>query len=161
MNMPADDAPMMPERPAWMLPPVYAVAAAALMALLHRLWPLPLLTAPVFTDLAVLLAVAAVALAIWAGRTFLRAGTPVRPFRTACLMVAHGPYRFTRNPMYLGLVLLLAGLACWLGTPLPPLVIPAFIWLITRDFIRPEEHMLHQRFGDAYLAYCARVRRWI
>ena len=72
-----------------------------------------------------------------------------------------GSYRLTRNPMYLGMAILLATLAIVLSSPwllLGPLV---FVLFITRIQIIPEERAMHARFGDDYAAYCARVRRWI
>jgi protein-S-isoprenylcysteine O-methyltransferase Ste14 len=101
------------------------------------------------------------ALALSAARLFRRAATPIEPWETPSALVAAGPYRFTRNPMYLGLALCLSGFAVWLGTLTPFLVIPLFAWVITVRFIRREEQRLETRFGDQYRAYKARVRRWI
>ena len=85
---------------------------------------------------------------------------PMTPNRSAAV-VSTGVYRITRNPMYLGLALILLGLALYLASPwalLGPLVFGAFI---TRFQIQPEERALTARFGAAYTAYCARVRRWL
>ena len=101
------------------------------------------------------------ALGLSAARLFRRAATPVTPWETPSALVAAGPYRFIRNPMYLGLALCLSGLAVWLGTLTPFLVIPLFVWVITARFILGEEQRLETRFGDQYRAYKARVRRWI
>jgi protein-S-isoprenylcysteine O-methyltransferase Ste14 len=92
---------------------------------------------------------------------FLRAGTPLEPWQTPTALVATGPYRFTRNPMYLGLTLCLIGFALWLGTVTPAMLLPVFVALLTLGFVRPEERRLEQRFGESYRAYKARVRRWI
>jgi protein-S-isoprenylcysteine O-methyltransferase Ste14 len=97
----------------------------------------------------------------FAAQLFRRAGTPVAPWETPSALVAVGPYRFTRNPMYLGLALCLSGLAIYLGTLTPFLVIPLFAWVITALFILREEQRLEERFGSRYCAYKARVRRWI
>ncbi len=94
---------------------------------------------------------------------FRRARTtinPLRPDRTSALVVS-GPFRFSRNPMYLGLACLLAGWAVWLGDPLNLLVLAAFVALVTALQIVPEERALASKFGQAYAAYRARVRRWI
>ena len=72
-----------------------------------------------------------------------------------------GPFRFTRNPIYLGMVLLLSGAAVGLGSLSPWFVIPPFILAIAFDVIPAEEAMLTETFGDAYRAYQSRVRRWI
>ena len=93
--------------------------------------------------------------------SFTRAGTPVVPFERSTTLVTGGSYRFTRNPMYLGMVLLLSGVAALLGTLSPWLVIPIFTAVIQTNFIRGEERFLEELFGDSYRAYKTRVRRWI
>ena len=72
-----------------------------------------------------------------------------------------GPYRLTRNPIYVGMVLVLAGVALLLGGIAEWFVLPVFIWLIARNVIPVEESMLEERFGQEYQEYRARVRRWI
>ncbi|MFM2422258.1 MAG: hypothetical protein RL291_788 [Pseudomonadota bacterium] len=94
---------------------------------------------------------------------FLRAKTtvnPLRPDRTS-QVVDTGIYAFTRNPMYLGFALVLAGWITLLGSVAGGLALPAFIAYITRFQIEPEERHLRAKFGAAYDAYCARVRRWV
>jgi protein-S-isoprenylcysteine O-methyltransferase Ste14 len=85
----------------------------------------------------------------------------VVPFSDATVLVTAGPYRFTRNPMYLGMAGILAGTAIWLGSITPWLVLPAFMRLIAERFIAPEEAMLERAFGSRYREYCAAVRRWL
>jgi protein-S-isoprenylcysteine O-methyltransferase Ste14 len=94
---------------------------------------------------------------------FRRARTTINPvdIDQASALVTSGSYRLTRNPMYLGMAILLATLAIVLSSPwllLGPLV---FVLFITRFQIIPEERAMHARFGDDYAAYRARVRRWI
>ena len=101
------------------------------------------------------------ALIIWAALLFRRAGTGIVPFSDATALVAEGPYRFTRNPMYLGMAAMLLGAALLLGSLTPFLVIPAFMALIAERFILPEEAMLEREFGERYAAYKLRVRRWL
>jgi protein-S-isoprenylcysteine O-methyltransferase Ste14 len=85
---------------------------------------------------------------------------PLTPQRSATLVTA-GVYRITRNPMYVGLALLLSAWATWLGS-LPAWLGPvAFVAYIDRFQIRPEERALQRLFGDAFSTYCARVRRWL
>jgi len=94
---------------------------------------------------------------------FFRAKTTVNPLKpaNATRLVTGGLYQYSRNPMYLGLLLLLIGWAIWLGNlaaaPLPVLFIAAITWAQ----IMPEEAALREKFGDEYEAYCSRVRRWI
>lgn len=72
-----------------------------------------------------------------------------------------GPYRFTRNPMYLGMVLILLAWCLWLGNAAALLALAAFVGYITRFQIVPEERALAGRFGAAYEDYRRRVRRWV
>ncbi len=92
---------------------------------------------------------------------FNRAGTPHDPYAHPEALVVAGPYRFTRNPMYLGVTLVLLGLAVWFGTWPYFLAPPLFMLTIRLAFIPREERRLEATFGQAYLDYKARVRRWI
>jgi protein-S-isoprenylcysteine O-methyltransferase Ste14 len=107
------------------------------------------------------LIVCGILLAIWAARLFALAKTGVVPFSESTSLVASGPYRFTRNPMYLGMVLVLLGVAVILGSLTPFLVVPAFVVLITYLFILPEEGHMERAFGTAYSERKRQVRRWI
>jgi len=96
-------------------------------------------------------------------RIFHQSGTTVSPFspdKTSSL-VATGIYRYTRNPMYLGMVFLLVGFTVWFGTVPGLLIIALFIWSITELQIKPEEAVLLEKFGESYTDYCQKVRRWI
>src|SRR5262249_22700966 len=105
------------------------------------------------------------ALGLWLGAAalarFRRARTGVRPFSDATSLIVDGPYRFTRNPMYLGMLAMLAGGALVLGTATPWLGPPGFFALIDRRFIAREEVFMAERFGDEYRNFCRRVRRWL
>jgi protein-S-isoprenylcysteine O-methyltransferase Ste14 len=109
----------------------------------------------------IVIAALGVALDAWALVLFLRARTGVIPFSEATALVLRGPYRWTRNPMYLGMAAILLGFAIYLGSVTPFIVIPAFMALIAERFIAPEEEMLEKAFGQPYLDYKARVRRWL
>lgn len=94
---------------------------------------------------------------------FLKAHTtpnPIKP-QNASALVTDGLYRLTRNPMYLGLLLLLIGYGIKQGTVLAPLAWLGFILYITRFQIIPEERALTRLFGDGYKTYCQKVRRWL
>jgi len=80
---------------------------------------------------------------------------------TATALVTAGVYRISRNPMYLGLLLLLLSVAIYLGTLTAAIVVPAFVWFMTEFQIKPEEEKLSEIFGEAYRDYLTRVRRWI
>jgi protein-S-isoprenylcysteine O-methyltransferase Ste14 len=104
--------------------------------------------------LGLLLAASAVAL-------FRRAGTTPNPTKPTTALVIRGPYRFTRNPMYLGLSALYAGVTLLVNSLWPLLLLPAVIVLVQTRVIAREEAYLDAKFGDEYRAYKARVRRWI
>lgn len=102
-----------------------------------------------------------ITLAVWGNRQFSQAGTTVNPFEPASTLVTSGPFRVSRNPMYLGMVLVLFGTALLLRELLPFVIPFLFAWLIASRFIQHEEVRLHAQFGDAYEEYAERVRRWL
>lgn len=85
---------------------------------------------------------------------------PHKPGKSNSLVTGN-VYRFTRNPMYLGLLLWLTALGFYLGHLLSFLVLPFFVWYLTRFQIKPEEQILQRKFGAAYSDYKSRVRRWL
>src|SRR5687768_7632847 len=148
-------------RPTKMLPPIWLALSLIAMAGLHYVAPVARLIPKPWNGLGALPIIAGVALAISGVRLFTRHATGIVPFSPATQLVTGGPYRFTRNPMYVGMVLLLIGVATMLGTLTPWLVIPLFAWWIDRRFVRQEEVMLEERFGEPYREFKRRVRRWI
>ena len=119
-----------------------------------------------FTSLAVqivggVIIVAGLFLLVAANGLFVRAGTDVIPFRKVSALVTTGVYRFTRNPMYLGMLAVLLGCAVTVGAALALLVPLVFGFIIEARFIRPEEKMLLALFPQEFPAYCQRVRRWL
>jgi protein-S-isoprenylcysteine O-methyltransferase Ste14 len=107
------------------------------------------------------LTLAFLALAVSSIGNFRRSHTSIVPVRPATALVITGPYRFTRNPMYVGLAALTSALALFMNTWWP-IVLLAPVLLMVRVFvIGPEERYLHRRFGSDYVAYTHRVRRWL
>jgi protein-S-isoprenylcysteine O-methyltransferase Ste14 len=94
-------------------------------------------------------------------KAFREAGTPVIPFEKSTTLVTEGWYRYTRNPMYLGLVITLIGVWVVLGTLSPLLPLIGFVVIIELQFIRGEEQFLDEIFGEQYRSYKLRVRRWL
>ena len=94
---------------------------------------------------------------------FRRARTTVNPLRPSAssALVTHGVYRYTRNPMYLGQAIVLAGAMLYLQNPVAWLAVPLFVLYITRLQIVPEERVLSPRFPEAYALFRQRVRRWL
>jgi protein-S-isoprenylcysteine O-methyltransferase Ste14 len=144
-------------------PPIVMLLAALIMWALHRWLPLGHWISSPWDRLGALVAAAGIALVAPAMAGFRRARTTVNPMDPgkASQLVTDGIYRVTRNPMYLGLTLLLAGWGLWLGSASPWLIPPLFVLVITCVQIIPEERALEQLFGDAYRAYRRRVPRWI
>ena len=109
--------------------------------------------------IAVFVAGLAVGLAAWG--LFVRAGTRVEPWRPSTGIVEQGPFRWTRNPMYLGMALNYAGLALALDGPLALILLPVLLVVIQTQVIAREEHYLEAKFGQPYRDYKDRVRRWL
>lgn len=141
------------------LPPLALVALCA-----AAMWATP---APVALPspllLAILLGLLGGAICLSAVLSFRLARTTVNPTapEAASALVIVGIYRYTRNPMYLGFLLVLAGWAVFLANPLAGLALPCFVLYLNRFQIAPEERALRQRFGEAFGAYQGRVRRWL
>jgi protein-S-isoprenylcysteine O-methyltransferase Ste14 len=94
-------------------------------------------------------------------RRFLRARTPMEPWKPASALVTAGPYRLTRNPMYLGMACLYTGLAMAFGLLWSLALLPVALVMVDRLVIAREERYLERRFGDSYREYRTQVRRWL
>lgn len=97
----------------------------------------------------------------WSGIWFWRKKTPIEPHHTPKALIVEGPYRLSRNPIYLGMAVILAGSIIGRGQPLCLILLPFFIGTLTRRFILPEEAMMREAFGEAAEAYLNKTRRWI
>lgn len=149
-----------PQRPR-LVPPLYFLLALLLMVILHLALPYARVVVPPWRWLGVPFVVVGLVVILWAARLFGHAGTPIRPLTTPTALVSGGPYNWTRNPIYLGMTVVLLGVAFLLGTFPPFLVLPAFVTVMDRQFVRAEEAALETTFGEAYRRYKAAVRRWI
>jgi len=132
----------------WLLAALFPAAAFR--------FPAQRLTAAILLLLAGMVGIAGV-------RAFARARTTVNPLQpqAASRLVTSGIYRYSRNPMYLALLLALLGWSAWLGNAAALLLIPLFVLAMNRLQIRPEERALESLFGDAFRSYARKVRRWI
>jgi protein-S-isoprenylcysteine O-methyltransferase Ste14 len=142
-------------------PPLWLLLALLAMGALHRSVPLATWLHRPWTRLGFAVIAAAVLLAVLGALRFRRAGTGIRPFRPAAALVVHGPYRLTRNPMYLGLLGVSVGVAICLGTVSPLCVPPLLFWVLDGRFVRTEEMFLHSQFGVKFDEYRQAVRRWL
>ncbi|MGD9720814.1 MAG: methyltransferase [Pirellulales bacterium] len=143
------------------MPPVYLLIAIVAMLALHFAWPGRQIVAGPWRWAGAVLIVAAVALVLWVAAIFRRHATTIKPGDTSSYLVTAGPFRFTRNPIYLGMTVLLAGVAIALGSATPWLVVPIFVVIISVKIIPVEEAILAEAFGPDYANYRAHVRRWI
>lgn len=143
-------------------PPVVALIIALLMWNASAWWTV--VEMPTWRIPLVLLLVAVGAAfdlsGLWAFHRTRTTVNPMKPGKTSSL-VTHGVYRITRNPMYVGMALFLCAGAVMLWSPLALLGPLVFVVYISRFQIGPEERVLRERFGEAYVDYCARVRRWL
>ena len=144
-----------------LVPPVYFLVALALMGFFHRAVPLAEFIDAPYRYAGAVISGLGLALILWAALLFRRAGTNIRPYLPSTALVVAGPYRFTRNPMYLGMSAILLGAAIFAGSITPFIVIPAFMALVQERFIVPEEEKLEATFGRGYLEYKSRVPRWL
>ncbi|VAW93857.1 Putative protein-S-isoprenylcysteine methyltransferase [hydrothermal vent metagenome] len=113
--------------------------------------------------LSLIIVFAGLAIDIAAVIPFLRAKTTINPMKPnrASKLVNTGIYKYSRNPMYLGTLVLLTALTLWLGNAINVVFLGAFVWYITIFQIKPEEDVLEKLFSDEYLRYKMEVRRWI
>ena len=144
-------------------PPLIAAIGIAIGLALTFLYPVPIVEA---SGQRVLAGVGVVMLVVWlflaasANMTFRRIGTPVNPYKPTTSLAQGGPYRFTRNPMYLGLVLMTVGFALVMNSMWLILVAVPVMLALRNLVIVHEERYLEGKFGDEYREYSKRVRRW-
>lgn len=150
-------------RPLLFPPPFQMIIAGAIMWALDRQLPELAFSFPGQRKVATVLIAVGIIIEVIAMASFVLAKTtvnPIQPEKTTHL-VTGGLFRFSRNPMYAGMLLLLTGwmirLGCWVNIP----ILFAFVAIITTFQIKPEEHVLREKFGQDYIDYCAKVRRWL
>jgi protein-S-isoprenylcysteine O-methyltransferase Ste14 len=141
-------------------PPLVYLCSIALGVFLHFAWPIPLLPRNVSPRLGALLVVLAIGLFLFAVRTFRAAGTPVPGNRPTTTIVRTGPYRFSRNPIYLAFSLLQLGIAVWVNSIWLVITLLAAVAVMSFVVIPKEERYLEARFPADYSGYKASVRRW-
>lgn len=143
------------------MPPVVVVLGLLVMVALRFCAPLAMVPPAPWSWPGWALALAGLAITLTGAGLFRRLGTNIKTFNDPGVLVTDGPFRFSRNPMYLGFFLLLAGVALGLGAA-SPWVVPAAFWLLAdRWYIPFEERAMRRTFGEAYETYGRRVRRWV
>ncbi|MEQ8395366.1 isoprenylcysteine carboxylmethyltransferase family protein [Thalassobaculum sp.] len=142
-------------------PPFLYAGALVVGAGLDRLIPLPVLAPGTGFVPGVVLIGLGLALAFWCFGLFRRAGTNVPTHKPVTAVVTDGPYRFSRNPIYVALTALSVGVALWVNSAwMLGMLLPTFV-IMNIGVIDREEAYLAAKFGDTYLSYKARVRRWL
>ncbi|MES2950659.1 MAG: isoprenylcysteine carboxylmethyltransferase family protein [Pseudomonadota bacterium] len=144
-----------------LLPPVAVFMAICLMLALHASLPIAYWLAPPFNWLGLVLVLCGFGTASWHARLFRRLHTNINTFGEPGSLTREGLFRHTRNPMYLGMLVMLIGTACVLGS-LSPLVGPLCFFLLAHFWYIPvEEKAMASKFTDAYREYRRSVRRWV
>jgi protein-S-isoprenylcysteine O-methyltransferase Ste14 len=149
------------DNPGVVAPPpfIYAGTLAAGL-LLNRLRPTPFL--PRGLRLFGLVSiVGGLLLGLWGVREMRRAETNIDPYRPVHAIVEQGPFRFSRNPLYLSMTLIYCGISAFANALLPFLMLPGVLAVMRKGVIEREELYLEEKFGEKYLSYKGRVRRWI
>jgi protein-S-isoprenylcysteine O-methyltransferase Ste14 len=143
------------------LPPTYILVAIVSMVVLHFLLPGVHIIGLPWNVLGVIPLIAGIIMNLMADRAFKKAGTTVKPYQESVALITDGVFRVSRHPMYAGFVLILLGIAILLGSVTSYGVIIIFAVLMDVMFIRIEEHMLEETFGETWLTYKKQVRRWL
>lgn len=143
------------------IPPIYFYMCMALTVVLHFAFPVVTVLEFPWRLLGILPFVAGAVIDILADRSFKQRGTSVKPLGKTTTLITSGTFRLSRHPMYLGMVLVLLGLAMLLGSLTPLLLTLGFAVFLDVVFIRFEEARMEGRFGEDWKRYKARVRRWI
>lgn len=142
-------------------PPMWLALGLVVIFALNKVLPGPRFTGLASQLVGGVVILAGLSLLVIAGGLFKRAGTDMIPFRQVSALVTTGIYRYSRNPMYLGMTLVLLGTAITVGAAYALAVPPLFAAIIEWRYIRPEEAMLEARFPEEFPAYCKGVRRWL
>ena len=143
------------------MPPTWLLIAIVAMLTLHFLIPAALIIPRLWNLLGLIPIFLGVAINMNADKAFHQVNTTVKPFEESSSLVTRGVFRISRNPMYLGFVLILIGISIFLRSITSYLVIIAFAILIDRIYITVEEQMLSEQFGVAWEVYKNKVRRWL
>ncbi|MGH6959023.1 MAG: methyltransferase family protein [Dongiaceae bacterium] len=142
-------------------PPIIFTAFLVAGLALEWLWPAAFIAAPWQYGIGGVLILLGIAVMASGVRRFRAAGTNIPTYRPTTALVTDGPYRYSRNPLYIALFLLYAGIGVAADNPwLLALVLPLFL-VMRYGVIAREERYLERKFGEAYLGYKARVRRWL
>lgn len=142
-------------------PPLIFLTGQALGWLLDRAWRHTVVPRAWSRALGMPLVGSGAGLVVWALTTMIRARTHPDPRQPTTAIVAHGPFRYTRNPIYLAFTLIYLGLSLWRNSLTTLLLLPGVLTVLWRGVVEREERYLERKFGAEYTSYKARVRRWL
>ena len=143
------------------LPPLLYGAAFVIGLLLHLVLPIYILSTPLARWIGVVCVLVSLPLALLTFRVLSRAHTPVDPLKPTTALVTAGPFRYSRNPIYVALTLLYVGVALLINALWMLLLVVPAVLVLRYGVIAREEAYLTQKFGDAYRQYTTQVRRWL
>jgi len=142
-------------------PPLIFLGSILIGVALKFVWPIGMISETNQALVGIIFMVLGASLTTWAFRTFLNAQTNIEPYKPTTKMVTSGPYRHTRNPMYVSMSIVQIGLAILFNNPwIAIMLIPALL-IIYFGVVLREERYLEKKFGKEYLDYKSSVRRWI
>jgi protein-S-isoprenylcysteine O-methyltransferase Ste14 len=143
------------------LPPTYFISALLACVIINLLYSGKVLIPYPYNLTGILPIVLGIMLNLLADQAFKKVNTTVKPFEESRVLVQDGVFRLTRHPMYLGMILIILGTVIILGSLIPFFIIPICVIVMEIVFIRIEEKMLEEQFGEQWLDYQKKVRRWI
>lgn len=142
-------------------PPIHLLVGLTAMILLSSFVPIGHWLVFPWRYIGIIIIVLGFSLAIGSGMFFRKFGTDPRPGNRASLIVTKGPFKYTRNPMYLGYITMLIGTSILLGTFSPLIVIPIIFLILHTQFVLREEKWMEEWFGEPYLEYKKKTPRWL
>lgn len=142
-------------------PPLIFLAPLIVGLLLHWAFPITLMPAPIPLTVGLPVIAMGASLFVWAIRAMIRAGTSPDPSEPTKKIVFDGPFRFSRNPIYLSFTIIYVGVTVSTNAVWPILLLPPTVSVLRRGVIEREERYLEEKFGQEYMQYKARVRRWV
>lgn len=147
--------------PSRLYPPHYLLLSILSIVGIDSLLQVPIVSSAIALVGGLLFLLSGIVLAASAARLFSKAKTGIVPFSESTKLVVSGAYRFTRNPMYLGMFFCLIGVTLLVNNELGLLVLLLFFFIIRQKFVLKEEVQMQETFGDDYAQFKARIRRWI
>jgi protein-S-isoprenylcysteine O-methyltransferase Ste14 len=142
-------------------PPIYFLSGLIVMIVLNSLLPIGHWLPFPWRYFGIIIIALGLILSLGSGIFFRKLGTNPRPGTRANVLVTKGAFRYTRNPMYLGLIIMLTGVGILLGSFSPLIVIPVVFLILHTQFVLREEKWMGEWFGDSYLKYKRETPRWL